>query len=273
MADEKKQSNVNKETEQLKKTAAEYEKRVEETEAQEGAAGGQQPFEEHYNRPQSMLVQLLKRRRLVPIVVGVLFLYIVYSLLTGGADKKTNTRPERSTGQQNASEIAVKPQHAQLSVEQLAAIDHTLQQKVFELREQNADNQKQLHTLQRESTEQQRLLRGIQNKMRDIEKYIKVLAKHHDVQEAELSKRVDALIKKQHSEKMKKKKKKAVRVTYTIRAIVPGRAWIESSDHHTLTVKVGDQLAGYGVIKRIDPRGGRIVMSSGTILTYGRDDS
>jgi intracellular multiplication protein IcmG len=60
---------------------------------------------------------------------------------------------------------------------------------------------------------------------------------------------------------------------YRLKAIMPGRAWLESSRGTTLTVKVGDKLPGQGTVVRINVPEGAVVTSDGTVITYGRNDS
>ncbi len=77
-------------------------------------------------------------------------------------------------------------------------------------------------------------------------------------------------------EKMKKPKvvKKAYKlpVAYHVRAIVPGRVWLESADGQRITLRVGDKLDGYGEVRVIAPRQGMVVMSNGSVIQYGVND-
>lgn len=63
-------------------------------------------------------------------------------------------------------------------------------------------------------------------------------------------------------------------IKYHIRAMVPGRAWIESADgRYSKTLKVGDELAGYGVVDYILYKDGIILMSDGSYIQYGENDN
>lgn len=62
-------------------------------------------------------------------------------------------------------------------------------------------------------------------------------------------------------------------ITYHIKAVVPGRAWLVSSTGETLTISNGDKINDYyGTVKLIDSDNGRIITSSGKIIHYGKDD-
>lgn len=60
---------------------------------------------------------------------------------------------------------------------------------------------------------------------------------------------------------------------YYIQAIIPGRAWLISSNGTTLTIREGSDVPGYGRVKLIDPNQGRVLTSSGQIIRFNQDDS
>lgn len=63
------------------------------------------------------------------------------------------------------------------------------------------------------------------------------------------------------------------KVVYYLKAVVPGRAWLESNDGNLITVKEGDALRGYGTINKIDANEGWVQTSSGLVIKYGKNDS
>ena len=62
-------------------------------------------------------------------------------------------------------------------------------------------------------------------------------------------------------------------ITYDVKAIVPGRAWIVSSTGHSYSVAVGDRVAQYGRVKAIDDAAGHVYTTSGKVIAYGANDS
>ena len=60
---------------------------------------------------------------------------------------------------------------------------------------------------------------------------------------------------------------------YYIQAVIPGRAWLIAANGSTLTVREGTHLAGYGVVRLIDPNQGRVVTSSGKVIRFSQQDS
>jgi intracellular multiplication protein IcmG len=60
---------------------------------------------------------------------------------------------------------------------------------------------------------------------------------------------------------------------YSVRAVIPGRAWLHATDGYLTTVKVGDVLCGYGTIQLINAREGKVYTSGGDVIQYGINDS
>ena len=60
---------------------------------------------------------------------------------------------------------------------------------------------------------------------------------------------------------------------YALQAVIPGRAWLIAGNGMTLTVREGTSIAGYGVVKLIDPKQGRVITSSGQIIRFSQTDS
>jgi len=73
---------------------------------------------------------------------------------------------------------------------------------------------------------------------------------------------------------LQKPTKKVVKplVPYHVKAIVPGRVWLEAGSGKIVTLRVGDKLEGYGEVRVISPKQGMIIMSNGSIIQYGVDD-
>lgn len=84
--------------------------------------------------------------------------------------------------------------------------------------------------------------------------------------------KVDALTEKKVI-KAKKEAAKRAALRYTIRAMLPGRAWLSSNQGHSLSVTIGDSLGGdYGKVTEINPHDGTITTSSGMQILLGHND-
>ncbi len=61
-------------------------------------------------------------------------------------------------------------------------------------------------------------------------------------------------------------------VRYHVMAIVPGRAWLRSSHGLIITVRPGERIPHYGVVRRINPDRGLVTTSYGFTIKYGQYD-
>ncbi|MDQ8040151.1 MAG: hypothetical protein REH83_07090 [Rickettsiella sp.] len=68
------------------------------------------------------------------------------------------------------------------------------------------------------------------------------------------------------------KKKEVPKPIYFVRAIIPGRVWLTTQDGSTLTLGVGDKLAGYGLVDAINPDQGTVILNSGAVIGYSPND-
>ncbi|GEM_PF-2962306 len=57
-------------------------------------------------------------------------------------------------------------------------------------------------------------------------------------------------------------------ITYQLRAVVPGRAWIVASDGQSQSISVGDAVPQYGNVQSIDADAGVVITSSGKTIKF-----
>lgn len=60
--------------------------------------------------------------------------------------------------------------------------------------------------------------------------------------------------------------------SYVVRAVVPGRAWVEGSYGGTFSVTVGDTVPGMGVVTQVNAEHGEVLTEKGDVIKYGSDD-
>ncbi len=61
-------------------------------------------------------------------------------------------------------------------------------------------------------------------------------------------------------------------MVYEVKAVVPGRAWIQSENGELTSIEVGETLVGYGKVESIDVTEGIVKLSSGATIQYGLYD-
>ncbi len=62
------------------------------------------------------------------------------------------------------------------------------------------------------------------------------------------------------------------KVGYVVRAIVPGRAWVESPTGYKFSISIGDRVLGYGTVTKVDADNGEVTFDGGDVIKYGSDD-
>lgn len=60
-------------------------------------------------------------------------------------------------------------------------------------------------------------------------------------------------------------------LTFHLRAVIPGRAWVMGSNGESDSVTVGSKLKNYGTVESIDPQAGKVTTSSGKTISYDAD--
>ncbi|MDR1057206.1 MAG: hypothetical protein LBL17_01335 [Coxiellaceae bacterium] len=225
------------------------------------------------------------RRFLVPgsIVIAILLLYAGFNfyaarktriaeqkkitLQEGAAlvqkqDVKLESAPKKSTGGirlelSTGSNLVPKSEQ----IQEMQRMQSTLQQKVDNIMQyvqQVIDNQGRITTLNDSVAKIEQDLPAINQ---NIEQLTSVMQQTlQEVEKLKIS--------------LQKPKKKVVKppVAYHVCAIVPGRVWLESAEGKNVTLRVGDKLEGYGVVRVISPRQGMVIMSNGSIIQYGVND-
>lgn len=67
-------------------------------------------------------------------------------------------------------------------------------------------------------------------------------------------------------------KPKILPMIYEVKAVVPGRAWIQSDNGILTSIELGETLVGYGKVESIDVVQGVVKLSSGAEIHYGLYD-
>lgn len=102
---------------------------------------------------------------------------------------------------------------------------------------------------------------NIDNRFEDLESEVDRLVSTLKDLQAKLQ-----MVEKEMVKKKPVQKQKAKEATYSIQAVVEGRAWIEDSKGRNMTVKVGDIIPDYGVVTKVDAVNSLVFTSSGKTI-------
>lgn len=158
---------------------------------------------------------------------------------------------------------APKPVEAVAPSSDTAAVTNRLSA----LEEQNTNFQSGIEKLNSQVTDLQTAVANINSQITALNQGIQNIADKLAEQEAK-----EAAL---HAVKIHKRKLHVIRIRpiYFVRAIIPGRAWLSTFHGGTVTVRLGDNLPGYGVVEAIDPVQGTITTSVGAIIGYSPGES
>ncbi len=173
--------------------------------------------------------------------------------------KSTPIKTQASQLVTNEKNIVPEPQDKQLSV--LEQQQQTMSTQVIELNTQ-------LSTLS--ST-----MNDMTSKVAVLNQMIVNLNEKIDTQSSQLlsmqKKKVENVRSRTFASPSKQHATSVVR--YYLQAVIPGRAWLVAENGTTLTVREGSTLVGYGFIRSIDTKQGRVFTSSGKTIKFSQADS
>ena len=191
------------------------------------------------------------------VVMAIIIFVMIYSLysmfFSGGSDAnddKTNTAPIVENVNQPVKEEAPIPVTPPVPVQQSVEPETTTQQVSSTDQKKIDNNVQELIDEQNYLTAMVRKLsssnQDVQNRFNDLESEIDDLVSKNET----MQKQIEDLQKKLQPKETVSKPKALT--TYTVEAVVEGRAWLVSSTGTNKTVKVGDKLTDYGNISKID---------------------
>lgn len=232
---------------------------------------GPQEFQAPSSGP--TLPGILGRKFVVPglVVVATLILYLWMSLTSKPTEepkdisgegamkaKLSQSTPETAPPIQQAKEVPKEPVKIEEPEPVVAAITSTEppveSTKIIELNTS-------ITQLQTAVTDIGKDLVSMSAKLDEVEKLAQ-----RAVEEKQVGKSVVSKIKPKAS------KPKVLPMIYEVKAVVPGRAWIQSENGDLSSIELGETLVGYGKVESIDVVEGKVKLSSGAVIQYGLYD-
>lgn len=221
-------------------------------------------------------IQLDTRKKALIVILILIMSVFFYKILSSSSNKKQMA----STGVSVVKE-SIKPAVMQPSVQPSPSIVTTnnvvineeIERKLFQMKQ----NQETIHSHISAMNNQ---INVINTNMANLESKIESLAqtmgqlveriKAKEIEQANVRTMIKSMPK---STAAIARKPSAPSLRYYIQAVIPGRAWLIATNGSTLTVSEGTMISGYGVVKLIDPRQGRVLTSSGQVIRFSPEDS
>lgn len=210
------------------------------------------PVEQYLEKLRSMGT----RGRIIAVVVVVLVIAIGFRLFGDSSSSSINT-PATST--QIAAAEKTRQVQQPIPNQNLAQLQQN-ESSLDDLKQQVGSSETQIQQIQSQLSQMGAQLTSLSASKDTLNQAVAALAQD-----------VRSLIKK--TTKVKRHKKVAAKpITYTIRALVPGRAWVSGSNGQSATLVVGDTLKQYGRVTSIQPEKGLVTTSSGKKIVFSLAD-
>lgn len=220
------------------------------------------------------------RRFIVPVGIIVAIL-IVYMFLSWSSSKKTKGEEQAAAEMMPKKEVTAVPapvvtqpmitaapaapsqeQIAKIVSDQVQQSQDAVQRKLDDLAQQLGSTRQDVATLTNNINQNKQDIATINQNLTGVTSAL-----------AEVNKNIQKLTasKKKPIKKVKRKKMVPPK-PYHVKAVVPGRVWLESADGKEVSLRVGDSLPGYGTVELISPRQGMVITSTGAVIQYGVND-
>jgi intracellular multiplication protein IcmG len=189
----------------------------------------------------------LKNKRVMIIIIAVIVLFILIKML---GHHSSPSLPKKAQTTQQQSPLQTRYNVIGSQVHDLSTTSIQNKRDVALL----TNNMRQMEKSMQSMND---VVVQLTDEVTDLTKQIKTLEAQQAIQKAAIGKVA----------KIKPK-------DYYITAMVPGRAWLKSTDSDQgISVRVGDKLPTYGTISSIDSDNGVLVTTSGRIIKFGANDS
>ncbi len=223
--------------------------------------------------------QVLKVLRNGAIAVGAFILvFFIYKAIGSFFSPKSSKK--------EVTPVATKPQTVQKTTQTPLPIRTTTPAPttistvatgdVVKLKQEQQRMEIQLSTMRTQMSTMAQNMSDMSAKMADVKQTMLVLSERLEQQSQQMG-RLQTMSRARRVVSSRppstQKKYVAPKPSYSIQAIIPGRAWLMSSQGKTLTVSRGSVVPGYGVVRLINAKVGRVFTSSGRVIQFSQSDT
>lgn len=187
------------------------------------------------------------------LALAVVFVYLLLSF--------TGSRRAELAQPTPVAQTPIPVQQAAPVQQVVAAPDPTQTQAFQNVAQQTQINQQNIANLQNQMQQLQSQLGDITNSISNLNNQLQTIA--NEIRAISIDR----------SLKNRNLSLAVTGIAYSLKALVPGRAWLQARDGSTTTVTLGDRLPGYGIIQSINTDQGIVTTSSGALIGYGSKDS
>lgn len=210
------------------------------------------PLEEEESRSTGLRAVWEEHKRIILIVSAVILVAVVFTIFRTIQHKQENV--PTAIPEQTVVTPAAQP-----------IVDPQLNDQVNGLKQDSINNTVAIRQLQRQVQQLDASLNQSRASQQQLNQSLMTLV--NQVQQ------LTAEVKAAHAPKPAKAEPVKVKpaeppITFQLRAVVPGRAWVVGSDGQSLSVAVGDSIPQYGSVQNINADEGVVLTTSGKTIRF-----
>lgn len=219
-------------------------------------------------------IQLDTRKKAFIVVMVLIFAVIIYKSLSSSSNKKQMTSANVSIVKEPVKTVVVQqPTQPSLPTTHSVDMNEEIERKLFQMKQNQETIHSNVSTISNQISVINASMANLESKIEGLSQVIIQIdekIKSYQMEQAKLQ-QMKNLRPKPKAAMARKPSAQVLR--YYIQAVIPGRAWLIATNGSTLTVSEGTMISGYGIVKLIDPRQGRVLTSSGQVIRFSPEDS
>lgn len=191
------------------------------------------------------------------IVVVIVLFFIVYHFVSNWSNPFSGLHHGSGS---KASNVVAVPNPAQIAQAEQQAKDAAEKAKIEAFENKSNALDQTLNQQQQTINQLQTNMEALQESVNTVNNSVGTLSQKMDALDSKLTKPV--------VRPLAKSAPVAPPINYIIRAMVPGRAWLQGSNGSSLSVAVGNEVPGHGTVTDIELNSGQVMMSDGSVFSY-----
>lgn len=216
------------------------------------------------------LFEQIKRWHILVAIGGLIVLLGTYKIVSFLAGRATQKQAQTASAPPVVSSPA--PSAKAKVAAPAAASTGVANNRIVAMEAQMADIDKKMAQEQEAITRIEGALSNMQSEMANLTSVLQGIT----TQLAEQQMRAAAAQREAEAKKKaaaaRQHKRVVKRRIFYLKAVVPGRAWLQAADGTTTTIGLGQTLSGYGHVVEIDAAQGFVLTSSGEVIRFNSDD-
>lgn len=221
--------------------------------------------------------QLDTKRKALIVVLLLIFSIVIYKWINSSFSSNKEITAAKTVAAKETPKPVIMQQPTQAIIPEttttIVNVDERVGRQLSDLEQGQQKNQADFLLVNSQINGINTSMTGMIAKIDELSRVVAQLTAKIEAEEIARAKPRVVTIKRARSKNISSHRPTTLSTHYYIQAVIPGRAWLVATNGSTLTVREGTNIAGYGMVKLIDPRQGRVLTSSGQVIRFSPEDS